>query len=267
MGFKNLNLLNILLLAKQCWRILCNPDEMWVKVIKGIYFSRCSIMEARKGAKASWAWASILEGRDFFKENMRCQVMNGEEVEFWKDKWIDGVCLKEFIRNEQKESQKVAEFIDDEGRWRLELVKERLGEGVIREIEAVPICKDGGKDRIVWPSPRDGRYSVKAGYQVIKEKIKEKVVEKATSSHKIDNRAWKEIWKLDVPTKVKNIIWRACGNYVATNYNLWKRKVKQSPLCLICMKEEETVEHIMLQCEWVKSIWFGIDIEYKVDKQ
>ena len=67
MGFKDLNLLIIALLAKQCWRILSNPDEMLVKVIKEIYFLRCSILEARKRAIASWAWASILEGRDFFK--------------------------------------------------------------------------------------------------------------------------------------------------------------------------------------------------------
>ena len=26
--------------------------------------------------------------RDFFKENMMRQVMNGKEINFWKDRWI-----------------------------------------------------------------------------------------------------------------------------------------------------------------------------------
>ena len=86
-----------------------------------------------------------------------------------------------------------------------------MGENVIREIEVVSICKKGGKDRIVWPSTRDGRYTVKARYQIMKENIKKKIVEKTTSSHQIDERVWKMIRKLKVPTKVKNFMWRPCG--------------------------------------------------------
>ena len=82
MGFKDLYLLNIALLAKQCWRIIRNPKVLWVKIIKGVYFPKYTILEAKKGAKASWAWMSILEGRDFFKENMMWQVMNGKEINF-----------------------------------------------------------------------------------------------------------------------------------------------------------------------------------------
>ena len=82
MGFKNLNLLSIALLVKQCWRIIRNPEALWVKVIKGVYFPKCTILKTKKGARASWAWMSILEESDFFKENMMWQVMNGYEINF-----------------------------------------------------------------------------------------------------------------------------------------------------------------------------------------
>ena len=62
-------------------------------------------------------------------------------------------------------------------------------------------------------------------------------------------------------------MWRACGNYVAMNYNMWERKMRQTPLCPICGKKKETVEHMMLLCEWVIPVWFGMDIRYKVEKQ
>ena len=67
---------------------------MWVKILKGLYFPTCSILEARKEARASWAWTCILKGRDFFKENMLWKIMNEEDVCIWEDKWIPGVRLQ-----------------------------------------------------------------------------------------------------------------------------------------------------------------------------
>ena len=40
MGFKDMNLLNIALLAKQSWRMLMNLKDLWVRIIKGIYFPK-----------------------------------------------------------------------------------------------------------------------------------------------------------------------------------------------------------------------------------
>ena len=53
MEFKDLNMLNTALLAKQCQRMLMDPEAWWVRITKGIYFPRSSILEAKKGAKAS----------------------------------------------------------------------------------------------------------------------------------------------------------------------------------------------------------------------
>ena len=68
MGFKDVEVFNIALLGKQVWRMLTEPGAYWVKVLKGIYFHISSLMEARKGGRASWAWNSLIEGRDFRKD-------------------------------------------------------------------------------------------------------------------------------------------------------------------------------------------------------
>ena len=39
--------------------------------------------------------------------------------------------------------------------------------------------------------------------------------------------------------------------------NLYKRKVRQDPVCDICKKEEETVEHLCFTCEWTAPVWFA----------
>ena len=91
--------------------------------------------------------------------------------------------------------------------------------------------------------------------------------EKASTSHRITDEVWKMIWKLPVPVKVRNFIWRACGNILATSVNLWKRGIRKSGLCPICKARDETVEHVVLQCEWTLAVWFGLGIGYKVDRQ
>ena len=71
--FKDLNFFNIALLAKQCWRILNNLEALLTK--------------------ASWAWASILKGRDFIKEYVLWQIMDGKDVNIWKDRWIPKISM------------------------------------------------------------------------------------------------------------------------------------------------------------------------------
>ena len=170
MGFKDLNLLNIALLAKQVWRIINNLEAMWVKILKGRYFSRGSILETKKGLRVSWAWSSILEGIYFFKEIMMWQVMNGEEMDFWNDKWLSRECLKDIVNEDVEGKARVADYIVREGKWKVEQLKEKIGDEVIKKIEAIPISVNGERDRILWPSVRDEEYSMKTGYHIIKEK-------------------------------------------------------------------------------------------------
>ena len=79
-----------------------------------------------------------------------------------------------------------------------------------------------------------------------------------SSSYKVENKLWKEIWRLEVPNKVKNFMWRLCSNAVATNSNLYKRKVRADPLCPMCNMEAETIEHLCLLCDWTMPIWFVV---------
>lgn len=62
LGFREFEAVNDALLAKTAWRILNFPDELWVRVLKGIYFPK-SFLDAKKGGRASWIWHSMLEGR------------------------------------------------------------------------------------------------------------------------------------------------------------------------------------------------------------
>ncbi|GJU27805.1 hypothetical protein Tco_1166426 [Tanacetum coccineum] len=76
LGFRDLNALNLALLAKQGWRLLINPHSFWGRVLKGLYFPRSNFLTARKGSRPSWLWQSLLQGRDLLLEGIRWQGAN-----------------------------------------------------------------------------------------------------------------------------------------------------------------------------------------------
>lgn len=54
MGFRDLEDFNTAMLAKMAWRFLNNHEAFWVKIPKGLYFSREVLLKARNEARVSW---------------------------------------------------------------------------------------------------------------------------------------------------------------------------------------------------------------------
>ena len=77
MGFIDLALYNDSLLAKQAWRLLQNETSLFYKVSKARYFPNTSILEAPDSRLGSYAWRSILRGRDIILSGARWRVRNG----------------------------------------------------------------------------------------------------------------------------------------------------------------------------------------------
>ena len=46
--FRDLALFNNALLAKQCWRLMMEPNALWAMVVKGIYFHNKDFHEVGK---------------------------------------------------------------------------------------------------------------------------------------------------------------------------------------------------------------------------
>ena len=75
---------------------------------------------------------------------------------------------------------------------------------------------------------------------------------------------WNNIWDLQVPHKVKHMIWRASHNSLPTLYNLWRRNVVGSVLCSSCKSECEDVVHALWGCASLTLIWESNDVVTKL---
>ncbi|RYR42163.1 hypothetical protein Ahy_A08g038627 [Arachis hypogaea] len=73
---------------------------------------------------------------------------------------------------------------------------------------------------------------------------------------------WKEVWRIEVPQKIRKFLWKACHDILLVGSNLHKRKMSSDPICQICLKSLKTVEHALLLCDWARATWFGAECQW-----
>ena len=88
MGFKDLSRFNDVLLAKQTWRFLHDKSSLFYRIFKARFFPNCSIMEATCPSSASYAWKSIIKGRDMIKRGAIWRIGDGKLAHIWGDRWL-----------------------------------------------------------------------------------------------------------------------------------------------------------------------------------
>ncbi|XP_021803273.1 uncharacterized protein LOC110747395 [Prunus avium] len=155
MGFRNLHDFNLALLAKQCWRLLTEPDSFWAKVIKSRYFPNCDFLLAPKGARASWAWSSLLAGRDLILRGARWQILDGSRVHLWTDKWLPCVAnpiLRPTDGSTTDDTMMVSTIINPISmQWNLSSIRDAISDRDLEKILTLPLGDGSESDRVIWP--------------------------------------------------------------------------------------------------------------------
>lgn len=163
MGFRNLKDFNVALLAKQGWRMVMEPQAFWAQLLKSKYFPNGDFLRAGKGAKSSWAWSSLLVGRNIIMRGARWQVLDGSHVKIWTDKWIPG-CSEHALQlshhSQVDLEAKVETIIDRQSReWNLEAIGGMFSPNDAKIIRAMPLGDGWEKDRLIWPLNQMGSYT------------------------------------------------------------------------------------------------------------
>lgn len=71
---------------------------------------------------------------------------------------------------------------------------------------------------------------------------------------------WNSIWKLKVPPKVKNLIWRVCCDCFPTRIHLNNRRVACLSECVMCSEAYEDFLHALFTCPRVSQVWQVVNL-------
>ena len=137
--------------------------------------------------------------------------------------------------------------------WNISLVQSIFSEEEVAMILSMPICPQRQQERLVWMGTRNGAFSVKSAYHMAKESIDRLGGESSTGDQ--HSPLWKAIWSVKVPRVVSHFLWKACNGILPTKVNLHKRGISDDPMCPICLREEESVGHILWSCPSFRDVW------------
>lgn len=66
---------------------------------------------------------------------------------------------------------------------------------------------------------------------------------------------WKDIWRLKVPPKIKNLIWRMCRGCLPTRVQLQDKGVSFPTRYASCSSKHKDLNHIFFECPFTIQVW------------
>ena len=255
MGFRDMSHFNDAFLAKQAWRLLHNKETLFYKVFKAKFFPNHSLLEAKESSSGSYAWKSILHGRDVVPDGACWRVGNGKSIKIWQHHWLPRKHPTKVLSPmvETMEEATVDCLIDEGTRkWNVEMIDGIFAPQEAEEIKNIPLARKDTEDYLFWPLENDGSYSCKTGYQFLKE---DEVGHQVAMQQDHEKGLWNKIWALDCPNKVRNLIWRACHNSLPSKCNLFRRRIISEQCCDCCKAENEDTVHVVWSCRMLDDVW------------
>lgn len=248
-----LEIFNQALLSKQVWRIMQHPNCLMARMLKARYFADEDVLTAKLKKKASYAWKSILYGRDLITKGLRYVVGNGELVNMWTDPWIpDHPPRPPQARGVTNTAEKVKEYFDiNRSQWNESKLREMVIDEDVDRILALRISPTAKQDLLGWHYNEDGLYTVRSGYWLGTHLPTNTPPVPIQGSAALKQR----LWKTKAPTKLKHFLWRLLSGCLATGNNLKRRHITPNDQCRRCCVAKETEKHVFFECPYAVGIW------------
>ena len=185
----------------------------------------------------------------------RWRVGNGDSIKIWQHSWLPRKHPPQLLSYPSSfmENAKVAMLIDGSTRqWNEELIGGIFASDEVAIIKNIPLGRIALEDVLIWPHSSNGRYSCKSGYRFLKEEAELSYKQQPSAP---DTHLWKNLWSLQVPNKVRNLLWHACRDAIPTKANLVRIKIIEDPLRDRCHETHETPLHALWLCKEIDIVW------------
>ena len=180
-------------------------------------------------------------------------VGNGEEILFWKDRWLGGHTMAEIapnlfkaVPNRTAKRRTVAQALHHNS-W-VQDIKGARTVVVMLEYLRIWDIVDGFilhpeiPYQYRWKLTQDGSYTSKSAYAAFFEGT-------------IKFGSWRRIWKTWAPPRCKFFIWLVFHNRVWTADRLARRNLPHPEACPLCDQENETINHLLVGCVFARQVW------------
>lgn len=266
LGFRDVELFNLALLARQAWRMLKSSESLSARILKARYFPSTSILDAELGNNPSQIWRAIIEGKEVLKIGLIKRIGDGNTTEIWNQNWLPKeASMRPIACLMPHRPTLVAELIDPtSARWRQELINSTFLPLDANVILNIPLSTRQYDDFWAWSQEKKGEFTVKSCCRMlITTKLRRETwLEGRGGPADItrEKRCWDILWRIQVPSKIKVFLWRLAQTSLPTADVRHHQHMVSSPSCAICGAEDSWL-HSLLTCTMARCVWVLHDQE------
>ncbi|XP_022143319.1 uncharacterized protein LOC111013220 [Momordica charantia] len=121
----------------------------------------------------------------------------------------------------------------------------------VKTILSIPLGIGLAADRLIWNFEKNGICTVKSDYKLAH--MQSPDTSASTSLSECLAKWWKDVWQLNLPSKIKVFFWRPCLDRLPTGANLILRGVDVPDCYAFCGKKGEDALHLFWTCKVSKN--------------
>ena len=163
----------------------------------------------------SWIWRGIVNQKNPKLKKSRWWIGKGSDIPLTHQAWYP--CPSQNLSNPNLQTKTVADLINHRnGTWKYDLVREIYPYPISEDIMSNPISRTGlVSDKLLWKYSNSGVFKVRNAYNLLQEDSS-----LSCSNHhdyiSIPANIWYLIWKVKLPLKIGNFIWKLMHNCLPT---------------------------------------------------
>lgn len=106
----------------------------------------------------------------------------------------------------------------------------------------MPLPIDEDKDVLIWEASTSGGFSFSDGYEIVR--------------HRFPVKSWASIiWRPFIPPRYSILVWKILFNKLPTEDQLQRRGIPLAPICQLCHKNSESIDHLFSSCDFAQCAW------------
>jgi hypothetical protein len=252
-------LFNKAMLAKQVWRLHSEPNSLVSQCLKAKYYPNTDIFHSLRGRQSSYAWQSIHQAIELVHKGSCWKIGDGQSVNIWEDNWLVYQNGHKIITPQAGHNNITTVndlmLLQPNKCWNHDLIDQVFlpFEGTL--IKQIPLLMEPVEDQLMWPHSKQGTYTVKPGYNLLKQWKEAEGPGSADGNS--NNERWKKLWALHTIPRHKVFLWRVIQGAIPVKSQLNLRGVQCNILCPRCLEKEETIDHAFMKCHFASRVWFG----------
>jgi hypothetical protein len=163
LGFRDMHLFNLAMLAKQGWRLHTNPTSLLSQCLKAKYYPHSDVLQSQIGNRPSYTWRSIHQAIWALNKGSCWKIGTGDKINIWRDNWIPQQNGYKVLTAKANHSPTlVSDLIlkQPSTTWNDTLIDSIFLPFERDLIKQLPLTQEPMEDQIMWPHTINGCYTV-----------------------------------------------------------------------------------------------------------